>query len=60
MVHEEQVLLHLQNVQLGLRHDVHAVVLRTERVHMESACIFPRAAHAVGNHILSLSGAVFG
>ena len=60
MVPEEQVLLHMQNLQLGLRHDVHPALFREEPVYMESVGIVSPASHEVGDYFFPPSGAVFG
>jgi hypothetical protein len=60
MVPKEQVLLHMQNLQLGLRHDVHTALFREESVYMESAGIVRSASHEMGDYIFPPSGAVFG
>ena len=60
VVSEEQVLLHMQNLQLGLRYDVYTALFREESVHMESAGIVSPSPHEVGDYIFPPSGAVFG
>ena len=59
MVHEEQVLQFLQDIQLGLRHDVYPVVFCQKNLHVEPAGVIRRAAGPLGNHIFPASRTVF-
>ena len=58
MVHEEQVLQHLQDLQLGLRNDVHASVFCQKNIYVESFGAVRCIAVPLGNHILPAPGAV--
>ncbi len=57
-VPEEQVLLHLPDLQLGLRHDVHTPLLRQDSLHMEPLLHVSYSAPSLGARILLPSGAV--
>ena len=58
MVHEKQVLQHLQDLQLGLCDDVYAAVLCQKKLYVEFAGFVGRAADPLGNHILSAPGTI--
>ena len=58
MVHEEQVLQHLQDLQLGLRNDVHASLFCQKDIYMELTGTVRSIAVPLGNYILPASRAV--
>ena len=58
VVPEEQVLQFLQDIQLGLRHDVYPVVFCQTNLHVEPAGVIRRASGPLGNHILPASRTV--
>ena len=59
MVYEEQMLQFLQDIQLGLRHDVYAAVFREKKLHMESAGTVCRLADPLGSDVLPASRTFF-
>ena len=59
MVHEEQMLQFLQDIQLGLCHDVYAAVLHKKKLHMESAGAVSRFAYPLGSDVLPASRTLF-
>ena len=52
LVHEEQMLQFLQDIQLGLCHDVYAAVLREKKLYMESAGAIYCLAYPLGSDVL--------
>ena len=50
----------MQNIQLGLCHDVHPSLLRFEDLHMEFAAAVGCPSGKMGDNFLQASGAVFG
>ena len=57
---QEQMLRSLQDLQLGLCHDVHAIRVFTECLHLESPCHVPGTAGTMGDHPAHASRVVFG
>ena len=60
VVSQEQMLQHLPHLQLGLRNDVHATLLRPKVLHLEPAGTLDSAAGPLGDNFFSASRAFFG
>ena len=58
LVFKEQMLRGLQNIQLGLRYDIHAVCIHTAPVHLELARSIPCPSCDMGDKLQAASGKI--